>query len=142
MNIKRELKGKKSVNEFDKNLQKRQCDQERQQDYINKIIKEKDDIFEDYKNVIKTATQNKVLLLSRENFIEKMSYDSPIYSTKITEVQDITRCRQEIDNVLTMKKFTWWKGKGRVRILLCLSEAVTNVIKHAGSGNYTINKES
>ena len=122
------------VKRFNKILQKNRYRTERRRRRIRKIIEEKENIFAIYKEVIGAATQNKILLLSRKAFIEKMSGDFPIYSTKLTKNQDITRCRGEIDNVLAAKDPPWWNGKNRISTLLCLSEATTNAVKHAGSG--------
>lgn len=107
---------------------------DRQRELINRVTREKENIFQVYKDVIEAVTQGKILLLSREEFFEKISGDFCLYSTKLTGVEDITRCRQELDSILTTKKFAWWDGKNRRNILLCLSEAATNAIKHAGSG--------
>ncbi len=130
------------VKKFNKILQKNQYEKEEQQKLINKITEEKENIFEVYKDVIEAVTQSKILLLSRESFIEKLSNDFPLYSTKLTKIQDITRCRREIDDTLTIKKFPWWNGKNRRNILLCLSEAITNVIKHAGSGEVLLSAKN
>ncbi len=129
------------VKELNKILQKNRYEKEEQQN-VNKVTEEKGNIFEIYKDVIEAVTQNKILLLSREAFIEKLSNDFPLYSTKLTKIQDITRCRREIDDILTIKKFPWWNGKNRRNILLCLSEAITNVIKHAGSGEVLLSAKN
>lgn len=122
------------VKEINQVLQQNQYEKEVQEVLINRIREEKENIFEVYRDVIEAVTQNKVLLLSKEAFIEKVYDDFPLYSAKLTTSQDITRCRREIDNTLTAKNFPWWDGKNRRNILLCISEAITNVIKHAGSG--------
>ena len=92
------------VKELNKILQKNRYEKEEQQN-VNKVTEEKGNIFEIYKDVIEAVTQNKILLLSREAFIEKLSNDFPLYSTKLTKIQDITRCRREIDDILTIKNF-------------------------------------
>jgi len=122
------------IRELNKTLQRNQHREERLRRFIKKIIEEKENIFGIYKDVIGAVTQNKILLLSRKEFIKRMSDDFPIYSTKLTRVQDITKCRKEIDDVLIEKNLPWWSGKNRTSILLCLSEAITNAVKHAGSG--------
>ncbi|HZK56860.1 MAG TPA: ATP-binding protein [Clostridia bacterium] len=122
------------IKEFNKILHKDRYRGARQRKSIGEVVEEKENIFGIYKEIIEVATQNKILLLSREAFIKKMSEDFPIYSTKLAETWDITRCRKEIDHVLAMKNPSWWNGKNRADILLCLSEAVTNAVKHAGSG--------
>ncbi len=122
------------VREFNKILQKNRYRGARQRKSIGEVVEEKENIFGIYKEIIEVATQNKILLLSRRAFIKKISEDFLIYSTKLRETRDITRCRKEIDDVLIEKNLPWWSGKNRTSILLCLSEAITNAVKHAGSG--------
>ncbi len=122
------------IKEFNKILHKDRYRGAKQRKPIGEIVEEKENIFGIYKEIIEVATRSKILLLSRGAFIKKMSEDFPIYSTKLTEIWDITRCRKEIDNILAEKNPSWWNGKNRADVLLCLSEAITNAIKHAGTG--------
>lgn len=100
---------------------------------LRKAIKEKDKIFDVYRDVIYSTTQKKILLVNRKEFSKKISDDYPVYSKKIVKMKDIPDTRHETNNYL--KKYSPdLEDSKRNKILLCLSEAVTNVIKHAGEG--------
>lgn len=101
---------------------------------INENIIENTNIYDVYRDVIGAATQGKILLLYRKEFLEILEQTTPLYTRKLTDIKDISICRREIDQFMKSKGFSWWSGKKRRDILLCLSEATTNAIKHAGSG--------
>ncbi len=104
---------------------------------LKRIMREKDKIFDIYKDIIYSVTQRKIILVDKKEFRERFLKNYPLYNKKISELRDIAECRHDVDNCLKVHS-PWLKGAKRNKILLCLSEAITNVIKHAGSGEVFI----
>lgn len=111
--------------------------QRKQKKAINMAVKEKGKIFQVYRDVMYAVTRGKVFLVTVEEFHKKIREDLPLFRYKLTNKKDITLCRREVDVYLT-QYCELWAGVKRKQVLLCLSEAITNAIKHAGSGEVLI----
>ena len=105
----------------------------RAQNQLRKEHEERERLFQVYHNVIEALTQNPLTLLTPTEYDLKFGQEQPLLSLPIREVEDIRRCRQEVDEFLKDKLPKWTKSVSH-RVLLCVSEAVTNVIKHTPGG--------
>ncbi|MDW7675326.1 MAG: ATP-binding protein [Bacillota bacterium] len=122
---------------FNKLLDENYSYQQQQGELLVRAIKEKETIFQIYRDVIYAVTQGRVFLVTQEEFYQQICDELPLISCKLENKKDISRCRHEIDSFLT-DKCDWWIGTKRKQLLLCLSEAITNVIKHAESGEILV----
>jgi anti-sigma regulatory factor (Ser/Thr protein kinase) len=87
-----------------------------------------------YRDVIFSVTNGKMELLNRED-LEKVYQQKFHGSLPIEKKSDVPLCRQMVQEVLTQLAIP---GKVSFQILLCTSEVVTNVLKHATSGKMNI----
>ncbi|WP_003542647.1 ATP-binding protein [Desulfotomaculum nigrificans] len=120
-------------NNFNRFLDTNHALKQRMELLSNEVLDEKDKMFRVYRDVIRAITQEKVYLTSPAEFSQIIQQEVPVLNFKLNSPHDITRCRMEIDQYLT-KVCSSWQSPRRHKALLCLSEAMTNVIKHAGSG--------
>lgn len=95
--------------------------------------KERERIFQAYKKVIQAVTQNSIMLITPEELDERYAQTTPLLVAKISKKQDIAVCRELVDDYLR-DHLTAWANPLRNRVLICLSEAVTNVYKHTPGG--------
>jgi anti-sigma regulatory factor (Ser/Thr protein kinase) len=109
----------------------------RHKEIITGAIQEKEKIFQIYRDVIYAVTQGKVFLVTEEEFYRQFYNELLVFTLKLEQKQDITRCRREVD-IFLQEHCSWWVGPRRKQVLLSLSEALTNVIKHAGRGEISI----
>ncbi|WP_157796456.1 ATP-binding protein [Bacillus sp. FJAT-45037] len=93
-----------------------------------------------YRDVIYAATQGKLLLCSAEEVQVPQGHEQ-IFSGEIKKRSDIPNHRNEVKNLLEQRMV---QSSKMMNILLVLSEAMTNVIKHAERGNVAVflNEES
>ncbi|WP_096156844.1 MULTISPECIES: ATP-binding protein [Bacillus] len=87
-----------------------------------------------YREVIYAATQGKFLLIDKEE-ISNYKTDDILCTKVIKERADIPASRAITKEALDMRGYTGPKTMG---LLLVLSEAITNVIKHAEHGKMTL----
>jgi HD-GYP domain-containing protein (c-di-GMP phosphodiesterase class II)/anti-sigma regulatory factor (Ser/Thr protein kinase) len=88
-----------------------------------------------YREVMFSVTEGKFVLISKEE-LEEINHQKVIGPLPIESKGDVPLCRQQVQEVLTQLDIP---GKISFQILLCTSEVVTNVLKHAVSGQMKIN---
>lgn len=79
---------------------------------------------------------SKVVTLTMEEYDDKYGSDAPLLRLEIEEYSDIAIVRHSVDNFLE-ERFLSWNNPFRKRVLLGLTECVTNVVKHT-SGGYVL----
>lgn len=98
---------------------------------------ERERLFTTYKQVVQAVTQGALQLLSPEEYEREYGQDQPLLTLDIQDKSDITHIRDEVDRFL-MERLDNWEDPLRSRALLCLSEAVTNVVKHTPGGQILV----
>jgi HD-GYP domain-containing protein (c-di-GMP phosphodiesterase class II)/anti-sigma regulatory factor (Ser/Thr protein kinase) len=83
-----------------------------------------------YRDVMFSVTNGKFVLLNEEG-LEEINRKPVVGTFPIEKKADVPRCRQLVQEFLTQLDVP---GKVSFQILLCTSEVVTNVLKHAESG--------
>jgi anti-sigma regulatory factor (Ser/Thr protein kinase) len=96
-----------------------------------------DVIWEVYRDVIFAATQEKFLLITEEE-VNKYKEGIVLCEGRIKDRSDIPNCRNLAKEKLELEGFN---NSTIMSWLLALSEAITNVIKHAEEGKMTIIKD-
>lgn len=87
-----------------------------------------------YREVIHSVTQGKLFLLEMEEL--KAYYDElPLLEKRIKKREDVATCRKSVEKLLTEFRV---KDKKKFNLLLTVSEAVTNVLKHAEEGKMIV----
>ncbi|MDM5335755.1 ATP-binding protein [Fictibacillus enclensis] len=89
--------------------------------------------WEIYRDVIYAASQKKFLLISEEDANHILIQGDVLYRRRIEKVTDIPSCREEVKESLKHEKIPSVNS-----LLLVISEATTNVIKHAEEGEIVI----
>ncbi|MCP8615728.1 HD domain-containing phosphohydrolase [Salirhabdus salicampi] len=87
-----------------------------------------------YREVIYSVTSGKLLLL-QEHELETINNENVIMEQIIEDTKDIVTCRQQLDVLLDDYNLD---KKRKFQLLLCTSEAATNVLKHAMSGKMEV----
>ncbi|MDQ0253057.1 anti-sigma regulatory factor (Ser/Thr protein kinase) [Evansella vedderi] len=93
--------------------------------------------WEVYRDVIYAATQEKFLLINKDEISEYQAGEV-LCQEMIKKRSDIPRCREKVKVSLEDKKIN---GSAMMGLLLVLSEAITNTIKHAEEGKMTLIEE-
>lgn len=88
-----------------------------------------------YKSVIQAVTGGKLQLLTREEMKEEVIKGHELTCQNLANKEDITLLREETREVL--EEFAL-QSKDKTHIILAVSEAGTNTIKHAGDGEFII----
>jgi putative nucleotidyltransferase with HDIG domain len=83
-----------------------------------------------YRDVMFSVTNRKFVLLNKEE-LEEINNQTVVSTSPIEAKSDVPRCRQLVQELLTQLNIP---SKISFQILLCTSEVVTNVLKHAQSG--------
>lgn len=83
-----------------------------------------------YKDVIYAVTQAKMLLVEGEELVEHLTGNEEA-AHPINEPIDITKCRHIIDESISA---SITDPKRKYKVLLCINECLTNVLKHAQQG--------
>jgi putative nucleotidyltransferase with HDIG domain len=96
--------------------------------------KQKKEVFRIYRDVIFSVTQGKLLILEPAE-LKKYYEEEMVFEIAINEKQDVAKCRKFVAEFLDGQNID---GKKRYNILLALSEAVTNILKHAIDGKMKV----
>lgn len=98
---------------------------------------QKEKIFTIYRDVIYAVTQGKFILVNDEELPSYIDDGKKLAEVNISKGEDIGLARQiskqAINNLFPQYDKTQ-------KILLCVSEAATNIVKHAGSGLFIIKR--
>lgn len=90
-----------------------------------------------YKDVIYAVTNGKLLIMEREDLTKHALEGSEIASLKITEPVDVGKARNTVEKIAKEIKLP----EARIYdLVVCVSEAATNVIKHAKTGQMQVKK--
>lgn len=92
--------------------------------------------FEAYQEVLPLVTENRVKLITTQEYQAKYGLKSPVLSLDITSKDDISRIRHKVNNFLAETVPEWENARNQV--LLCLTEAITNVVKHTPGGELLV----
>ncbi|KNZ70171.1 metal dependent phosphohydrolase [Thermincola ferriacetica] len=84
-----------------------------------------------YRDVIMAVTQGKLLLAAKEEIQTYHDEDKVHYQMELVEPQDVARARALIREALQKAPLP---NRRKTQMVLCVSEAATNVIKHVGKG--------
>ncbi len=104
---------------------------------LEKSKMERDKIFNVYKDVIYSVTQGKFNLLNESKSKSISCEGNVLTEVKIVHPGDVNTARELIHKVLEQEKYSPEKIN---HAMLCISEAATNVIKHANYGIMQIRK--
>lgn len=97
--------------------------------------KQKEEIFNVYKDVIYAVTQGKLLLINQEEIKDFLNQGNLLAEITINKPEDVGVCRDLARKFLTHYLNDPIKIK---KIILAVSEGATNVIKHAQNGKFSI----
>ncbi len=98
---------------------------------------ERERLFSTYKQVVQAITNSSLQLLSPEEYEAEYGSAEPLLVLKLQNKSDIAHSRDEIDRFL-VEKLEEWDDPFRSRVLLCLAEAMSNVIKHTPGGRVLV----
>lgn len=87
-----------------------------------------------YRDVIHSVTNGKLLLLDSEQLDNYYKGDM-LFEAVIQESEDVAVCRKLVGEILEARHV---EGKKKYNILLSISEAVTNILKHATEGKMKV----
>ena len=90
-----------------------------------------------YKDVIYAVTNGKLLLVEREELEKYANEDKKIASMEISEAADVGKARNIVEEIAKNFKLS---APRVYDLVVCVSEAVTNVIKHARTGYMYVKK--
>lgn len=90
-----------------------------------------------YKDVIYAVTNGKLLLMEQEELVKYAQEGEEIYSLEIQDAEDVGKARNIVENISKKLRL---QDERVYDLVVCVSEAVTNVIKHAKSGRIKIKK--
>ncbi len=88
-----------------------------------------------YRDVILAVTQGKLLLTIGQEIQSYIDTDSIHSEMRLLEPQDVARARTMVRGVLETVPL---QGPRKAQMVLCVSEAATNVIKHVGEGKIVV----
>jgi len=92
---------------------------------------QKESIFKVYKDVIYSVTQGKFNLINNEVMFEIVNEGVSYNEMEIESSEKVAEARYMMNSYLVKDNYT---VQSKSHIALCVSEAATNVIKHANSG--------
>jgi len=98
---------------------------------------QKEKIFNIYRDVVYAVTQGKFLLVRDNELPGYVNEGDSLAEVAISKNEDVVLARNTFRQVMD-KLFP--NHKRGHKVLLCISEAATNIIKHAGNGIFTIKK--
>ncbi len=87
-----------------------------------------------YRDCLYAVTQGKLTLIEREE-LKSFNQGEKIAEFPVSEKNDVAACRTFIDQLLKDRHIS---EKKRYNVLLSISEAVTNVLKHAVEGKMKV----
>ncbi len=97
--------------------------------------KQKKQIFKVYKDVMYAVSQGKFVLIDEKELTEYMGKGTIVAEQDIDKPEDVGTCRRLVEQVLTIYSV---EPKAIRQTMLAVSEAATNVVKHAKNGKLTI----
>jgi len=104
---------------------------------LSVIKQQREAIFKVYKDVIYAVTQGKFLLVNIQEVHSYIDDGLKLAEVNISTSKDVGQARQITKQVV----YDLFPQYDKInKILLCVSEAATNILKHAGSGQLTIKK--
>lgn len=89
-----------------------------------------------YYRAVRAILQGSLIFMKEPKYKIKYAREQPLLMLPIKEANDVSNIRHTIDTLLTTK--TGWKNPARSRILLAVSEAVTNVVRHTPGGQILV----
>jgi len=98
---------------------------------------EKDRLFKVYRDVIYAITQGKLVLADKNEITGYIDEGALLAETTISKPDDVGNARKVAKRTV-MEQFPRYGAINK--LLLCISEAVTNVIKHAKAGSFKIRR--
>lgn len=88
-----------------------------------------------YRDVISAVTQGKLLLASDDE-IQKQIDEVPAHcELRLTDPQDVSRARAMVKGIIEPLPLS---SRRKSQLVLCVSEAATNVVKHVGEGKVSV----
>ncbi len=123
-----------SFNNMVEELKKSRQDLEKE---LSITKKQREKIFEVYRDVIFAVTQGKLLLVKVEELPSYTGEGQRLAEVTISRGEDVGLARKVSKQVVRQLFPRYQKTQ---RLLLCVSEAATNVVKHAGFGVFSILK--
>ncbi len=98
---------------------------------LEETKEQKDKIFRVYRDVMFSVTQGKFQLLGETEIAEKASAGEMLEEVKLITREDVSKARESINNCMQGMNFS---TREIMHTTLCISEAATNVLKHAERG--------
>lgn len=103
--------------------------------YLQRAKEEKEKIFQVYRDVIYSVTQGKFNLVTFAETLPLAKEGRLEQEITLRKAEDVGRARNCAEKILDKCKFS---PKRRTQIMLCISEAATNAVKHAGGGLFQL----
>lgn len=89
--------------------------------------------FQAYQQVIHVNSKGNLFLIGEAEYQARYDDEEPLMILPIQGKKDVAQIRHVVDDFL-LERIPNWKNPARNRILLGLTEAVTNVVKHTPGG--------
>lgn len=89
------------------------------------------------KELSANGEQCTVIIIDHEEYEARYGRQKPVVMFPIRGQSDVTLTRHLVDEYLK-ERLSLWKDPSRARILLALTEAVTNVVKHTPGGALSV----
>lgn len=102
---------------------------------LRQAREEKEKIFQVYRDVIYSVTQGKFNLVTFAETLPLAKEGHLEQEITLRKTEDVGRARNCAEKILAKCKFS---PKRRTQIMLCISEAATNAVKHAGGGLFQL----
>lgn len=93
--------------------------------------------FQAYQQVVHMLTQGTLCLMEQAEYKAKYDHEKPLMVLPIQGKEDVAHIRHVVDSFL-QERIPNWKDPARNRILVGLTEAVTNVVKHTPGGQVLV----
>ena len=104
---------------------------------LNMIKEQKRHIFQVYSDVIFSVTQGKFNLLNHDQVLTLCLEGELLNKTAVIKPEDVNEARELATRILKEQPL---QSKDTYHVILCISEAVTNALKHANVGSLEIRK--
>ncbi|MBM7622554.1 ATP-binding protein [Sporohalobacter salinus] len=88
-----------------------------------------------YRDIIEIVTGGKLKLINSRELKSEMNKGCEVSSQKLEKKEDVKKVREKVKKVL--KDFSL-DSKENTHIILAISEAVTNALKHGGGGGFAL----
>jgi len=104
---------------------------------LNMVKEQKRHIFQVYSDVIFSVTQGKFNLLNHDQVLTLCLEGELLNKTAIIKPEDVNEARELATRILKEQPL---RSKDTYHVILCISEAVTNALKHANAGSLELRK--